>query len=333
MMNELVINILNGANGFLTVDQLVQLKELLYIQLNGYNIEKKSTEIVLSNTDNNSRLLRLFLATKSIEGKSGTTIQRYNDILTMMIESLSKDVTTICTNDLRAYLANYKSTRKVCNNTLDGMRRIITSFFGWLFDEKYISEDPSCRLQKIKSEQKVKTILSDEEIEKLRMHCENDRDIAIIDLLCCSGIRIGELVKLNISDINFKDKEVIIHGKGNKQRTVYINGKTKIRIEQYLLSRNDDNPALFVSLNKKNCKTRCTIAGIESRIKHIASNAGVNNVHPHKFRRTMATNAIKHKMPIENVSALLGHAKISTTQIYITLNNENVKKSYECCVV
>ena len=216
----LVNNIINAMTKDLSDEQLRKLKDILYMNLNNYNIERKSTEITLY--DNScEQALQDFLNTKNIEGKSEKTIMRYHDILMPVITSINKSLKDITTSDLRAYLSQYKQIRKVSDNTLDGMRRIINSFFTWLTTERYIQDNPASRLIKIKCEKKVKTIITDEQLELLKIHCKNDRDIAMIDLLYSSGIRVGELTELNIDNVDFDKKEIIVHGKGNKQRTVF----------------------------------------------------------------------------------------------------------------
>ena len=333
MMDELVMKIVNAMTEVLSEEQIKKLKNVLYMQMNGYDVIKPCTSVVPYD-DSNDKVLELFLSTKSIEGKSENTITRYRDILSMMLKGINKSIKSITTWDLRTYLAIYKETRHVSDNTLDGMRRIITSFFGWLRTEKYLTEDPSERLQKIKIEKKVKTILSDEDMEKLRMSCGNDRDIAMIDLLYCSGMRVGELSALNISDVDFDKKSVVVHGKGNKQRTVYFNGGAKVRLERYLESRDDDNPALFVSLrndSKENRPKRFSIKGIEVRINTIACEAGLDHIHPHKFRRSMATNMAKKNVSVNKIAYILGHEKISTTQEYLVNNEVDVENSYRLC--
>lgn len=333
MMTELITDIINSMTESLSEEQLNKLKNILYMKMNNYNIEKPSTAIVPYD-DSNDRVLQLFLQTKSIEGKSNNTINRYRDILSMMLTGINKSIKAITTWDLRTYLAIYKETRHVSDNTLDGMRRIITSFFGWLRKEKYLPEDPSERLQKIKAEKKVKTIISDEEMEKLRMACFNDRDIALIDLLYTSGMRVGELSALNRENVDFDKKSIIVHGKGNKQRTVYFNGCTKVRLEKYLSTRIDNNPALFVTLRngaKVDAPIRLTIKSIETRINYIADIAGLSKIHPHKFRRSVATAMAKKNISVNKIAYILGHEKISTTQEYLVNNEIDVENSYRMC--
>ena len=333
MMVELINDITSTMAGTLSNEELNKLKNVLYMKMNGYNIDKPCTDIVVYDTTND-KVLGLFLSTKSVEGKSSRTINRYRDILSAVLHGINKPIKEITTWDLRTYLAIYKETRHVCDNTLDGMRRIITSFFGWLHTEKYLMDDPSARLQKIKVEKKVKTVLTEEDVEKLRIACSNNRDIAIIDLLYTSGMRVGELSNLNISDIDLENKAVIVHGKGNKQRQVFFNGSTKVRLEKYISSRKDSNPALFVTLHNSAFNSepvRVNVKTVETRVNVIAAHAGLKNVYPHKFRRSMATNMANKNVPVSKISYLLGHEKISTTQSYLVNNKVDVENSYRLC--
>ena len=247
------------------------------------------------------------------------------------VHAINKNVCNIDTNDLRFYLSNYQNTRNSSKITLDNIRRIMSSFFSWLEDEDYIVKSPVRRIHKVKATKIVKETLSDEQLEKLRDQCTHPRDLAIIDILISTGIRVGELVHLNRSDINFAERECIVLGKGDKERPVYFDAKTKIHLQNYLATRTDSNPALFVTLNAP--WNRLSIAGVEHVLAKLGSQSKVKHVHPHKFRRTMATMAIEKGMPIEQVQKLLGHAQIDTTLHYAIVNQSNVKiahRRYVC---
>ncbi len=271
-------------------------------------------------------LLELFLTAKHVEGCSSKTLEYYQNTLLRMIHSVNKPYTLINSNDLREYLNNYELTRNSSKITIDNIRRIMSSFFAWLEDEDYIVKSPVRRIHKVKTVQIAKETFTDEEIETLRSACSTKRDLAIIDLLISTGMRIGELVRLNINDINLQERECIVLGKGNKQRPVYFDARTKQHLCEYLKTRTDNNPALFIRLNTK--AKRISIGGIEMRLRKIGKVAGINRVHPHKFRRTLATHAIDKGMPIEQVQKLLGHAKIDTTMHYAMVNQNNVKASH-----
>lgn len=242
------------------------------------------------------------------------------------MNSINKLVKQIETSDLRSYIASYSDNKNVSKTTLDNIRRIISSFFSWLEEENHIIKSPARRIHKIRTGSTVKAVYTDEELELLRDSCNNRRDLAIIDFLASTGVRIGELVKINISNIDFDKRECLVLGKGNKERIVYFDARTKIHILDYLESRTDDNEALFVSLNRP--YSRLKISGVEIRLRNLGEKLNIERVHPHKFRRTLATKAIDKGMPIEQVQTLLGHTKIDTTLHYAMVNQNNVKQSH-----
>ena len=271
-------------------------------------------------------LLVLFLTAKEVEGCSPKTIAYYEATLRHMSATLVKPYTQIESDDLRRYLNDYEVNRGASKVTIDNIRRIMSSFFSWLEDEDYIVKSPVRRIHRVKTAQVTKEVLSDEELEVLRDVCESKRDLAIVDLLASTGMRIGELVRLDRKDVNLHERECIVMGKGNKQRPVYFDARAKLHLTEYLASRADKSPALFVALDSS--ARRITVGGIELRLRDLGRSAGVNRVHPHKFRRTLATHAIDKGMPIEQVQKLLGHAKIDTTMHYAMVNQNNVKASH-----
>ena len=240
-----------------------------------------------------------------------------------MLRSVNLKIESITTEDLRKYLADYKNQSNASKSTIDNIRRVLSSFFSWLEDEGYISKNPVRRIHRIKTKRVVKDVLSDENFEVLRDKCDNIRDLAMIELLASTGIRVGELVNLNIDDVLFSERECVVLGKGDSERIVYFDAKTKIHLQKYLESRKDNNPALFVSLRKPH--NRLGIPGVEKRMCQLGIEAKIKKIHPHKFRRTMATNAIDKGMPIEQVQRLLGHVQIDTTMQYAMVNQNNVK--------
>lgn len=262
----------------------------------------------------NAHLVNLFIAAKKIEGCSENTLKYYSNTLTKILDTVHKNIHHIETNDLRLYLSNYQAEHNCSKITLDNIRRIMSTFFAWLEDENYISKSPVRRIHKVKATQMVKETLTDEHLEKLRDQCTHVRDLAIIDLLVSTGIRVAELVKLNRTDINFAERECIVLGKGDKERLVYFDAKTKVHLQQYLLIRTDSSPALFVGKNAP--WERLSISGVERMLAKLGVDSEIRHVHPHKFRRTMATMAIEKGMPIEHVQKLLGHAQIDTTLHY-----------------
>lgn len=275
---------------------------------------------------NNTELLEMFMSAKRVEGCSEKTLRYYNATIGKFLTLIKKHVMHITTDDLRNYLSNHQQVNNCSKTNIDNIRRILSSFFAWLEDENYILKNPVRRIHKIKTVKTVKETYSDEALEMIRDNCKSLRDLAMIDMLSSTGMRVGELVRLNISDIDFENRECVVFGKGNKERPVYFDARTKIHLKNYLESRTDSNPALFVSLLKPH--NRLEISGVEIRIRKIGRELGLEKVHPHKFRRTLATRAIDKGMPIEQVQMLLGHAKIDTTMEYAMVSQNNVKISH-----
>lgn len=271
-------------------------------------------------------ILQRFIDTKKLEGCSPKTLIQYRRAIEKLINDIKKNIRTVTTDELREYLTNYYQNSNCSKVSIDNMRRIFSSFFNWLEDENYILKSPVRRIHKIKSMAPVKEVYSDDEMELLRDNCVNIRDLALIDLLASTGMRIGELVRLNRDDIDFYERECIVLGKGDKERIVYFDVRTKLHLQEYLNSRHDDNAALFVSLRSPH--TRLTITGIEFLVRRLGRSVGIKKCHPHKFRRTMATMAIDKGMPIEQVQKLLGHEKIDTTLHYAMVKQSNVKNAH-----
>ena len=325
MKEKLILEISNAMAEILSLEQIAQLNGVLLQVVSKYIIsvgEEKSS----ATEESNESLLRLFLSAKQVEGCSMPTVRYYGNTIKQLYKALPKRVTEYTTEDIRAYLAVFQRKRKASRVTVDNVRRIFSSFFAWLEEEDYIIKSPVRRIHKVKTGAQVKEVLSDESLENLRDSCLHPRDLAMIDLLASTGMRVGELVKLNREDINFNERECIVFGKGNKQRIVYFNARAKIHLQEYLNGRRDKNKALFVSLAKPH--RRLQISGVEVRLRKIGKEAKVPRVHPHKFRRTLATMAIDKGMPVEQVQKLLGHVKIDTTMHYAMVNQNNVKLSH-----
>lgn len=272
-------------------------------------------------------LLQKFLEAKRIEGCSERTLKYYQNTITHMLTKIGKEVTHIITEDLRTYLTEYQRENQISRVTVDNVRRILSSFFSWLEDEEYLLKSPIRRIHRVKTASNIKETYSDEELEKMRDGCEEKRDLALIDLLASTGMRVGELVRLNQADIDFNERECKVFGKGDKERIVYFDARTKIHLREYLDSRNDDCDALFVGL--KAPYSRLTIGGVESRVREIGKRLGIAKIHPHKFRRTLATKAIDKGMPIEQLQQLLGHKRIDTTLQYAMVKQSNVKIAHK----
>lgn len=320
MKKELINTIEQGMLGILNNEQLTKLHEVLESSFAMLTEDSGDTQ------QSNNELLKLFLSAKQVEGCSEKSLKYYRTTLSKMIMKINKSVRQVETNDIRGYISDYENISHAGKVTLDNIRRIISSFFAWLEDENYIVKSPARRIHKIKVGKSVKDVYSDEELEQMRDSCSNSRDLAIIDILSSTGIRVGELVNLNITDVDFEKRECVVLGKGNKQRKVYFDARTKIHLYEYVANRHDESNALFVSLN--NPHNRLSIRGIETILHKIGSNLNSTKVHPHKFRRTLATKAIDKGMPIEQVQVLLGHSQIDTTLRYAMVNQNNVKASH-----
>lgn len=318
-MEEKIVLIINEMADYLNVSQMKKLQEVLLQTFSENKISKEET----SNND----YLQLFLDAKKIEGCSERTIQYYSSTVERMLQDIEQPIRKITTEEIRKYLVNYQKINNCSKVTVDNIRRNISSFFSWLEEEDYILKSPMRRIHKIKTKQPVKEIISDEAIELLRDGCECIRDLAMIDLLYSTGIRVGELVNLNISDVDFEARECIVFGKGDKERKVYFDAKTKLHLQDYLKKRDDGNPALFVSLDAP--YDRLKISGVEIRIRTLGRKLNMEKIHPHKFRRTMATRAIDKGMPIEQVQKILGHSQIDTTMQYAIVSQTNVKTSHQ----
>ena len=274
----------------------------------------------------NKNYVQVFLSAKRVEGCSEKTVSYYDSTIRNVLDTIGKKLTEIETDDLRKYLDDYQSKSGASKVTIDNIRRILSSFFSWLEDEDYIVKSPVRRIHKVKTCKTVKETYSDEALELMRDYSDTLRDHAIIDMLASTGMRVGELVKLNRSDIDFENRECVVLGKGNKQRKVYFDARTKIHLQKYIRSRVDDNEALFVSIQKP--FNRLLISGVEIRLRELGRKLEINKVHPHKFRRTLATMAIDKGMPIEQVQQLLGHQSVDTTLQYAMVNQNNVKLSH-----
>lgn len=318
-MKKIIINIEQRMQEVLNNAQMEYLHKILIKFLETENSENQEG-------NSNEKMLEMFLAAKKIEGCSKKSLDYYQSTITNMLIKVDKNFKHISTNDLRDYLSNYQNKSNVSKVTLDNLRRILSSFFSWLEEENFILKSPVRRIKKIKTAQTIKETYTDEVLETLRDYCHNNRDLAIIDLLASTGMRVGELVRLNREDIDFENRECVVFGKGEKERKVYFDARAKIHIIRYLESRTDDNNALFVSLLKPH--KRLKISGVEIRLRELGRKLKLPRVHPHKFRRTLATKAIDKGMPIEQVQHLLGHTKIDTTLQYAIVNQNNVKISH-----
>ena len=319
MKQNLVTDVVQAMLPFLNNAQTEKLQEVLEHTLFDYEVTKNEKDEVISEQN----LVESFLSAKKIEGCSEKTLKYYEATINSMLDSIGKEIKYIVTDDIRCYLTEYQAEKNSSKVTIDNIRRILSSFFSWLEDEDYILKSPVRRIHKVKTGTNIKETYSDEALELMRDSCTELRDLAMIDMLASTGMRVGEMVLLNREDIDFNERECVVFGKGDKERIVYFDARTKIHLQNYLNSRDDDNPALFVSLQKPH--ERLQISGVEVRLRQFGKRLGLTKVHPHKFRRTLATMAIDKGMPIEQLQQLLGHRRIDTTLQYAMVKQSNVK--------
>lgn len=317
-METAIFEILEEMSEVLTVEQQKKLQQVL--------VKKLSDNMVLPEKVTNNTYLQMFLDAKKVEGCSARTLNYYKITLEKFFDIVPMPARKVTTERIRQFLAEYQQINNCSNATVDNIRRNISSFFSWMEEEDYILKSPMHRIHKIRTKKQVKEIINDEAIEKLRDGCACKRDLAIIDLLYSTGIRVGELVNLNRNDINFEERECVVFGKGDKERRVYFDAKAKLHLQSYLNARTDDNPALFVTLDYP--FDRLKISGVEIRLRRLGRSQNLERVHPHKFRRTMATRAIDKGMPVEQVQKILGHSQIDTTMKYAMVNQTNVKTAH-----
>lgn len=323
MKNELITDIVQQMLPYLDNSQTKKLQQVLEHALFQYEI----IEAVAPSNDDSENLVNIFIAAKRIEGCSEKTLKYYQTTIDAMINAINKSVRHIQTEDLRFYLTQYQKKNQSSRVTIDNIRRILSSVFAWLEDEDHILKSPVRRIHKVKTGTNIKETYNDEELEKMRDNCTELRDLAIIDMLASTGMRIGEMVLLNRIDINFAERECVVFGKGDKERLVYFDARTKLHLQNYLDSRIDNNPALFVTIRAP--YKRIQIGGIEVRLRKIGKMLGITKMHPHKFRRTLATMAIDKGMPIEQLQQLLGHKRIDTTLQYAMVKQSNVKIAHK----
>ena len=322
MKQKLIQTVVTDMLSYLNNAQVEKLKEVLLHTLWDYDISPSDGKTKEQDQD----LLALFLAAKRIEGCSEKSLRYYQATTQAMLDGIGKPIKEIVTEDIRQYLTNYQRERHSSRVTIDNIRRILSSFFSWLEDEDYILKSPVRRIHKVNTASNIKETYSDETLELMRDSCSEMRDLAMIDLLASTGMRVGEMVLLNRDDVDFAERECVVFGKGDKERMVYFDARTKLHLQAYLESRSDDNPALIVSL--KAPFNHLSIVGVETRLRELGKQLGVHKVHPHKFRRTLATMAIDKGMPIEQLQQLLGHKRIDTTLQYAMVKQSNVKLAH-----
>lgn len=317
--NEILYRMQND----LTIEQLQKLRNVLLSVLYS-NIEEKNELMCI---DDNTRIINMYLASLKISGRSDSTIKKYAlDIKNLLIFLNNKNILEINTNEIRYYLAWYKENRKVSNTTLENMRLSFNSLFRWLETEDYIDKSPMRKISTIKCDTQKEEIFTQDEIEKLKFGATNLRDRAIIAFLSSTGCRISELCDTNISDVDFVNKEVLVHGKGNKDRIVFLDDIALYHLKEYINYRKDNNEALFVTLKGETKRVKRN--SIERNFVRLGNKLNINNVHPHKFRSTQITNLLVKNMNIQLVQQLVGHTNINTTQRYYRGDISLVKNEF-----
>lgn len=325
MRNQMIAKVLEKMKKCLNSSQMKELEHVLISIFHEYDIEKE--ECINQDSITAEKIVDRFIMVKHLTGCSEETLKTYNFHIRKFISWIKKPLIDIDTDDIRSYLSNYKLERKVGNVALNNIRSSLSSLFSWLLGEGLIQKNPMAQISRIKTNKTIKKPFTDEDLEHLRMECQRERDLAIMEFLYSTGVRVSELVRLNRDQIDFSRKECIVFGKGAKEREVYINPKACIHLKKYLESRTDNNPALFVWT--KNPYKRLSKEGVEAVLRQLGRNAGVNHTHPHRFRRTMATNALNRGMPLQEVKELMGHEKMDTTMLYCSISKENIKLSHK----
>lgn len=324
MRNEIIDAVMAAMDGIITGMVLERLQSILLAELNKYEVQERTTEIVVRDGSAEG-LLRKFLATKRIEGKSENTIKYYNDVIGTFVNRLDRRLHEITAFDLRLYLSMYKEQRKVNNRTLENMRKVLSSFFSWLYDEEFIPHNPCRAVKQIKYDKVIRKPYSGEDLEKLKNACTNARDLALVHFLHATGCRVSEVVSVDTADVDFLNRELVVYGKGGKERTVYLTQVAVMYLQEYISGREDGSKALFVGKGSKRIQKNA----IETILKKLGKRAGVENVHPHRFRRTLATELIDRGAALQDVQRILGHEDIRTTQVYVYVQQRNVKNTYE----
>lgn len=326
MKTELIDNVLKRMSGILDQMQMQELKTALIISMDGLHISKEQTELSTNVTDNWD-FCKKFLQSMIVSGKSRGTVEQYQIHIRILFKDVAKSVLEMTDDDLMLHLARQKYQRNLSNQYLNLKRIVFRSFFGWLRRKKYIHENPADLLDQIKSDTKIKKPYSDEDREKIRCSCQRERDLALVDVLYSTAARVSEIVALNRADIDFWENGCVVHGKGGKERPVYLNATSAYHLQMYLQGRTDANPALFVGCRKP--YGRLTKNGIEAILRRLGRTSGVDNVHPHRYRRTALTNAANRGMPLQDVQTLAGHASPNTTMIYCTVDRSKVKSEHK----
>ena len=306
-------------------DALTSVMRVFDVTSAGYDISRKKVELIRS--DGIPEVVKWFIASKAIANCSSKTLEQYRYKLINFFACVCKPFTDISANDIRLYLYRYKSEHGISDRTVDITRRVFNTFFQWLADNDYISKNPCQNIEHIKHQEKQREPLSSYEVETLRWNCHTVREKALIDFLFSTGCRVSECSSVDLADVSWEDRSVIIrHGKGNKQRIVFFNAESELTLRKYIEQRNDNNPALFVC--SRNPHSRMSARSIEKEIRNIGTRCGID-VYPHKLRHTFATSGLHGGMPLERLQTLMGHENPRTTMIYAKINNADLKREHD----
>lgn len=326
-------------------------KDRLYMILSNYEVTSRCTELAEMQQDRNENLLKKFLVAKMVKGCTERTVNFYKTELPKILDTIGKTVDDITPDDIRLYMAVRNRRDHVSNITVGNEMRVLSSFLQWLSAEELIDKNPMLRVDSIKQKKTKKEALTEEEIERLRLAAVGEREQMMIEVLLSTGCRVSEFVQIRIDEID--GDRILVHGKGQKDRYVYLNTKAKIMVERYLKERKDNNPYLnpggkFQSAIGKSREVQINwwkypeyINGQEhleketpaTILRKIAKKAGVEKANPHKFRRTCATLALRRGMPIEQVSKMLGHEQLDTTKIYLDLTEDDLRQAHKKYVI
>lgn len=334
MLEKILMELCNMMADTLDGNQLIKLKNALFISFQGKTIVEEKCEIIPAEADEDVRLLQLFRASKAVAGRTEGTLKQYIRELRYCRNTIGKSFKEITTMDLRWYLGMMQEHRKNKTTTIQNKIHYLNSFYSFLLNEGIITSNPVSRVEMPKLEQTIKKAFSTEEMESIRKNCENVRDRALVEFLYSTGLRVSELTSLNVKDIDMSKQEFVVVGKGNKERTVYFSSVAKFYLKDYLKSREGlqgdlSEKPLFVC--HKSPHSRISKAGVEYLCRKIGKASGIKNVHPHRFRRTFATNMAARGMKMEELMKLMGHSKMDTTLIYCNVWQENIRNAYYKC--
>lgn len=335
MKEKLIADLRNLLFGKIANDEIQSVLNIVSYVLNDYDLSIKETAIVVYD-DSDKQIFQKFFVAKAVEGLSQSSLKYYNVIISNFLVKVGKHIKNIETDDVRVYLA-CKKLEKVSDNTLNNIRRVLSSFFSWCTEEGIIDKNPMLRIKGVRQTKKIRKPFTEDEMELLRSAAKTKRDKAIVEFLYSTGCRVSEMISVNRSDIDLVEGQLDVLGKGRKYRTVYLSSRCKIALIEYLDTRNDNIDALFIStwegFGNKNIQNRdlhrMSRSAVEIMVRTLGKKVNIENVHPHRFRRTAATTALKRGMPLEQVQKFLGHESIQTTTIYAQSTNDEVKQSHE----